>query len=181
MAEITIRQAIEADFDAIVALNLAEVSHTSAMGRARLAALHGMANYHKVATADGVVAAFLLAMKHDCGYVNENFGWFSARFVTFLYIDRIVVDKGHRGLGLGSLLYEDLFDHARAIGIPAITCEYNVVPPNEPSRKFHESFGFHEAGRQWRENDSKQVSLQVATVGQVGQRKLVWKTTNDWQ
>ena len=167
MADIAIRQTVEADFDAIVALNLAEVAHTSEMDRTRLAALHGMAGYHKVATVDGVVAAFLLAMKHDCGYLNENFAWFSARFGTFLYIDRIVVDKGHRGLGLGSLLYEDVFGHAMALGIPTIACEYNVVPPNEPSRKFHERFGFREAGRQWLGNDSKQVSLQVAEAGQV--------------
>jgi len=165
MADITIRQAIEADFDAIVALNDADVSHTSAMDLTRLAGLHAMASYHKVATADGVVAAFLRAMKHDCGYINENFAWFSARFGAFLYIDRIVVDRGHRGLGLGSQLYEDMFDHARAIGIATVTCEYNVVPPNEPSRRFHERFGFHEAGRQWLGNDAKQVSMQVAEVG----------------
>ncbi len=179
MADITIRPAFEADFDAIVALNVADVSHTSAMDRPRLAGLHEMASYHKVATADGIVAAFLLAMKHDCGYINENFEWFSARFRTFLYIDRIVVGECHRGLGVGSLLYEDLFDHARAIGIPIVTCEYNVVPPNEPSRRFHQRFGFHEAGRQWLGNQAKEVSLQVAEVGSAALRNPVRKATHD--
>lgn len=44
----------------------------------------------------------------------------------------------------------------------AIVCEYNIVPPNEPSRIFHDKFGFHEVGSQWLGKGSKQVSLQVA-------------------
>lgn len=162
MAALTIRQAIKADFDAIVASNRADVSHTSTMDRERLARLHAIAGYHKVAIVDGVVAAFLLAMHHDCGYVNDNFAWFAARFGTFLYIDRIVVGATHRRLGVGALLYQDVFAHAKANGISTVTCEYNIVPPNEPSRIFHQSFGFREAGRRWLENGTKQVSMQVA-------------------
>ncbi len=45
-----------------------------------------------------------------------------------------------------------------------MTCEYNVIPPNEPSRTFHEKFGFREIGTQWVANGSKQVSLQAAEI-----------------
>jgi predicted GNAT superfamily acetyltransferase len=77
-------------------------------------------------------------------------------------VDRIVVGGDYRGLRLGMLPYQDLFDYVRSNGIATIACEYNVVPPNEPSRLFHDKFGFHQVGSQWLGNGSKQVSLQVA-------------------
>jgi predicted GNAT superfamily acetyltransferase len=163
---IAIRNACMADFAAIVAINLAEVRHTSPMDETRLRQLDALACYHKVALVDGAVAAFLLAMEAGCGYANENFEWFAKRLEAFLYVDRIVVDGRYRGLRLGKLLYDDLFAHARSNGIAAIACEYNIVPPNEPSRAFHDKFGFREAGRQWLDNGSKQVSLQVAAIRQ---------------
>lgn len=160
-----LRDAVAGDVDAIVALNAADVAHTSAMDAARLRDLDALAAYHRVATVDGEVAGFLLAMAEDSGYANDNFGWFAARWRGFVYVDRIVVDGRHRGLGLGSRLYADLFAFARARGAARIACEYNVTPPNEPSRRFHDRFGFHEVGRQWLDGGAKQVSLQIAELG----------------
>lgn len=159
---VTLRNAEPSDFDAIVRLNAAEVQHTSAMGRARLHELDDLACYHKVACVDGTVAAFLLAMRHDAAYANDNFGWFAARLPAFVYVDRIVVSADFARHRLGSLLYTDLFEFARANGLPHVTCEYNIVPANEPSRRFHDKFGFKELGTQWIANGSKQVSLQAA-------------------
>jgi uncharacterized protein len=124
--------------------------------------LNAISCYHKVASLDGIVSAFLLAMCRDSPYVNDNFEWFSKKYARFIYIDRIVVSSASRGLRLGSLLYEDIFRHAKANGIPLVACEYNIVPPNEPSRLFHEKFGFKEQGTQWVANGTKRVSLQVA-------------------
>jgi uncharacterized protein len=159
---VVIRTAGPRDFEAIYALNLAEVQHTSAMDVARLTELNAISCYHKVASLDGIVSAFLLAMCRDSPYVNDNFEWFSKKYARFIYIDRIVVSSASRGLRLGSLLYEDIFRHAKANGIPLVACEYNIVPPNEPSRLFHEKFGFKEQGTQWVANGTKRVSLQVA-------------------
>lgn len=164
MSAIELRDARPTDFAAVVALNASEVSHTSVMDQARLRQLHGYACYHKVVEIDGVVAAFLLAMREGCGYANANFEWFAARYPSFLYVDRIVVGAGHQGLRLGKRLYLDLFEYARAENIPVVTCEYNLVPPNEPSRIFHDKFGFQEIGSQWLDGGAKQVSLQVAFV-----------------
>jgi predicted GNAT superfamily acetyltransferase len=162
---VAIRTADLGDFETICALNLAEVQHTSAMDVARLTELITISCYHKVASLGGVVSAFLLAMCGDAPYVNDNFGWFSKRYARFIYVDRVVVARASRGLHLGSLLYEDIFRYARFKEIPLVTCEYNIVPPNEPSRLFHEKFGFEEQGTQWVANGAKQVSLQVAETG----------------
>ena len=164
MVDIALRDAKESDFSAVISLNFDEVKHTSPMDEARLRYLHAIASYHKVATVDGEVAAFLLALKDDCGYINDNFEWFAARLKTFVYVDRIVVGAAHQGLRLGTLLYNDLLNYARSIGVAVIACEYNIVPPNEPSRLFHNKFGFLEIGSQWLGNGSKRVSLQVVEV-----------------
>ena len=164
MQNVAIRHAGPADFEAICALNLAEVQHTSAMDVARLTELNAMSCYHKVASLEGVVSAFLLAMCDGSPYMNENFEWFSKRYERFIYVDRIVVSGASRGLRLGSRLYEDVFGHARSKAIPLVACEYNILPPNEPSRLFHEKFGFKEQGTLWLAKGTKQVSLQVAAT-----------------
>lgn len=101
-------------------------------------------------------------MCDEAAYENENFAWFASRYSRFIYVDRVVVAPTCRGRRLGSLLYEDLFRYARDNAIPIVTCEYNIVPPNEPSRLFHEKFGFKEQGTRWVAVGCKQVSLQVA-------------------
>jgi uncharacterized protein len=162
LSSVVIRPAVPTDFASICALNLAEVQHTSAMDMKRLVELDAISCYHKVACAGGVVSAFLLAMRNGSPYKNDNFEWFSKRYALFIYVDRVVVSSASRGLRLGSLLYEDLFSHARSSAIPLVTCEYNIVPPNEPSRLFHDKFGFKEQGTHWVANATKRVSLQVA-------------------
>lgn len=158
---VAIRDAAPTDYGAIFALNDADVVSTSAMDLARLEVLDGLSCYHRVACKDGEVAAFLLAMRNGAAYQNDNFAWFSARYASFVYVDRIVVSGKARGLRLGSLLYSDLIAWARHSGIPVAVCEFNIVPPNEPSRLFHAKFGFKEQGRQWVANGTKQVSLQA--------------------
>ena len=161
---IEIRQANVEDFLVIVALNESEVMHTSPMSIERLVELDALAGYHRVALVNNQVAGFLLAMRNDSTYCNDNFEWFASRYNSFMYVDRIVIGKAFHGLKLGSLLYKDIFQYAKTNGIAAITCEYNIVPPNEPSRIFHDKFSFQEVGNQWLNNRSKQVSLQMATV-----------------
>jgi uncharacterized protein len=162
MITVPLRDATESDFEAIVRLNDAEVQHTSPMDIERLRHLDSISCYHKIASIDGTFAAFLLAMRHDAPYDSDNFSWFAARYPSFVYVDRIVVAAAFARHKLGSLLYTDLFAFARARSLPCVTCEYNVTPPNEASRHFHDKFGFQEVGTQWVANRTKLVSLQVA-------------------
>ena len=57
-----------------------EVQHTSSMDSDRLAHLNSIACRHRVAAVGDDVAAFLIAMRDRCGYVNPNFEWFAARY-----------------------------------------------------------------------------------------------------
>jgi hypothetical protein len=88
-------------------------------------------------------AGFLIALDERADYPNPNFEWFQARFPHFAYIDRMVVDETHRGLGLARQLYEDLF---RTIDRSLVVCEVNRVPPNPASDAFHDRLGFTSVG-----------------------------------
>lgn len=164
MQSVAIRDAVAGDYETICALNLAEVQHTSPMDARRLTTLGDLSCYFRVACVDNSVSAFLLAMCSGAPYENENFSWFARKYTRFIYIDRVVVSSEVRGLRLGSLLYQDLFRYARNSAISLVTCEYNIVPPNEPSRLFHAKFGFKEQGTQWVANGTKRVSLQAAEI-----------------
>ena len=166
MPDIHIRDAGADDASTILALNDVAVQHTSAMDALRLKELQTMANCNWVIAVDGAVVGFLLAMRERAGYANPNYDFFAARYPVFLYIDRIVIAPEHAGLKLGTRLYEALFEHARAQGVPVLTCEYNIEPPNEPSRRFHDRFGFSEIGTQALDGGRKRVSLQAAPVSQ---------------
>jgi hypothetical protein len=161
---LALRNASAQDFGSIVELNELEVQQTSPMDRERLVELAQMSSYHKVAVTDGGIAAFLLAMRDGVPYRNVNYLWFAERFPRFVYVDRVVVHPDYAGLKIGSRLYEDLFDYARSQGIRAVTCEYNVQPPNPASQRFHDKYGFRELGRQWVAHGTKLVSLQATEV-----------------
>jgi predicted GNAT superfamily acetyltransferase len=164
MNNVSIRNAEPSDYETICALNLAEVRYTSPMDTVRLSVLSSLSCYFKLACVAGGGAAFLLAIPSGAAYENDNFSWFARRHPRFVYIDRVIVSDSFRGMGLGSQLYADLFRFARDNDFPLVTCEYNISPPNEPSRFFHDKFGFTERGTQWVDNGSKQVSLQAVEI-----------------
>lgn len=159
-----IYNANEGDFDSILALNQEAVHFTSPMDWARLAHLDTQSAYHRIIELDGEMVAFLLALREGADYPNPNYGWFSERLDSFLYVDRIVISSTQQGKRLGQALYDDLFAYARQQGVGQIACEFDVEPPNPVSQKFHARYGFSEVGTQWVAGGSKRVSLQVATL-----------------
>jgi predicted GNAT superfamily acetyltransferase len=158
-----VRDTVDADAPAILALNLESEAVLSPMDAARYAHLRSQAAYARVVEDDGAVVAFLLAFREGADYDSVNYLWFDAAFDAFLYVDRVVVARSHQGRGLGPLLYDDLFAFARAAGLPRVTCEFDIEPPNEASRRFHARYGFAEVGTQALPG-GKRVSLQSADV-----------------
>jgi predicted GNAT superfamily acetyltransferase len=158
------RVALVADFDAILELNEESVRFLSPLDRSRLAHLDSVAALNQVLELDGRVQAFVLAFREGADYDSINYRWFFDRYPSFLYVDRVVVASKAQGKGIGRVLYEAVFGHAKAQGVPLVTCEFDVDPPNEVSERFHARFGFKEVGRQQVANGTKWVSLQAATV-----------------
>lgn len=158
-----LRDATPADFPAILALNHAFVAVLSPLDEARLAHLYGQTAQHRVIDRDGEVIAFLLTLREGAAYDSPNYRWFAARYRQFLYVDRIVVAASAQGTGAGRALYRDAFRHAREQGLPVLVCEFDTVPPNPASARFHAALGFREVGTQTLEG-GKQVSLQVLEI-----------------
>jgi predicted GNAT superfamily acetyltransferase len=156
-----VRDAVDADSAAIVALNLESEAVLSPMDATRFDTLRANAAYLRVVEDAGAVVAFLMAFRERAEYDSVNYRWFDARFDAFLYVDRVVVSKACQGRGFGALLYADLFAFARDAGVPRVTCEFDVEPPNEASRRFHARHGFVEVGTQALPG-GKRVSLQSA-------------------
>lgn len=154
-----LRDAARADFAAILALNQAFVAVLSPLDEARLAQLHAQAALHRVAVREGVIVAFLLALREGACYDSPNYRWFAQRCTGFLYVDRIVVAQDARGVG--TALYRDAFGYARQHGLSHVTCEFDIEPPNPASERFHHKLGFAEVGRQQLYDDGKTVSLQA--------------------
>jgi len=164
----TIRDARQSDFPQILALNEESVQFLSALSAEGLALLDAEAAYHRVFESEGRIGAFLLAFREGASYHSPNYRWFAARYTGFLYIDRVVVAASMQGRGIGRLLYEDLFAFTRGSGADLLTCEFDVDPPNEASRRFHEAFSFREVGVQTVGAAKKRVSLQAVSVAKPG-------------
>lgn len=160
-----VRDATPADFPAILALNEAFVSVLSPLDGERLARLHAQAALHRVIEQDGRVGAFLLAFREGADYDSPNYRWFAQRHARFLYVDRIVVAGTTQARGAGTRLYSDVHALALRDGVPLITCEFDIEPPNPTSARFHARLGFREVGRQQLDGGGKVVSLQALDVG----------------
>ena len=160
---VDIRPAEKADYAAILAMNEGALPHVSSLTEAGFSELAGQSFYFVVALVDGAVAGFLMALRPGEDYRSLNYRWFSERYASFVYIDRIVVGPQFNGLGIGRALYADVERAARGVA-PILTCEVNLEPPNPGSVAFHGKLGFAEVG-QLVADEGKLVSLMVKAVG----------------
>ncbi|MEM9302579.1 MAG: GNAT family N-acetyltransferase [Pseudomonadota bacterium] len=152
-----IRDVTAEDLERISEINRGAMPDVNDIPPERLAAFLRHSDYFRVATRDGEIAAFLIALLPGHEYESENYRWFLGHALNFVYIDRVVVDSAFRGLGIANVLYADVqsFAEQRA---PVLTCEVYLSPRNDVSMLFHGAQGFHEVGRQ-RLPDGRHVSL----------------------
>jgi predicted GNAT superfamily acetyltransferase len=139
----------------VLSLNNAHANETSMLDEDSLAALLAKAFYAR--GIDQGATAFLIALDRNAPYDNPNFAWFKASREAFVYIDRIIVAKSARGLGIARLLYEDLFAAAKQAGHTRVVCEVNIDPPNPASEAFHAAMGFAGIGEAAIHNGAKTV------------------------
>jgi len=97
---------------------------------------------------DDELVAFLIGLRPGAAYASENYQFFDSRGSEYHYVDRIVVAEHARGQRVGQLLYDAVFERARAEGASEVTCEVNLDPPNPGSLAFHARLGFERVGQQ---------------------------------
>ena len=159
-----LREVESRDLDTVLELNEESVHFLSPLTMDKVRKLWGQSEMFNVVECDGTVEAFVLTIREGKDYDSLNYLWFLSNFKKFLYIDRVVVSGRMQGKGLGKMLYRSVFEHAREMGVPYVTAEIDINPPNPQSLKFHEGFGFKEVGRQAVANGKKLVSLQAVEI-----------------
>lgn len=155
---IAIRDVREHELDSVLALNNAAGPTILALDSTRIRWFFDNADYFRIADVDGHVAGFLMAMREGSEYDSSNYRWFRERYPAFVYIDRIVIAKPYRGLGLGRVFYADVTSYAE-LRVPVLSCEVFLEPRDDVSVLFHGTYGFQEVGQQIMSGLDKRVSL----------------------
>ncbi len=153
---IDFRAAERRDLDVLHDLNSACAPNVGDVTREELSALVQKSVLTLLATEGARVLGFALCLTEGADYASLNYRWLSARYPTFLYIDRIAVVEGARSLGVGGALYGELFREF-AGKRPVALAEVNLAPPNPRSLKFHQREGFAPVGERWSDDRSKGV------------------------
>jgi predicted GNAT superfamily acetyltransferase len=153
-----IENVLSSDLDEVLLLNESEVPHVGTVDIEQMHWFADHAHYFRVARVDGKLAAFLIGMRPGSSYQSLNYRWFCDRYDEFAYVDRIAVAVPARGLGVASRLYED-FAMALPESVKVMTCEVNVLPPNDGSMRFHTRLGFRKVGTLSSDDGSKKVAL----------------------
>jgi len=153
-----IRDVAPEDLDEILSLNEAVVPAVNSIPLEKMRWFAEHAVYFRVATADDLLASFLIGLRPGTTYDSQNYLWFCDHYDEFGYIDRIAVAAHARRHGLATRMYDD-FKAALPRDIAVMTCEVNLRPPNESSMRFHERYGFRQIGSQATEGGEKEVAL----------------------
>ena len=150
----------KSDLLEILSLNQKAIPAVSFMDEKSLSYFHNVSEYFKLIKCgkENKVYGFLIGLTDKLSYKSENYLWFSKRYSSFMYVDRIVIKDDNLGLGFGSMLYNDLIDYSRG-KFKNIICEYNIKPMNLISKNLHKKFGFKRVGKQNTEGGTKEVIM----------------------
>lgn len=146
----TIRDLSTDDLDRVLEINQENTPEVGSVDADRLGFLVHEAVISLAATVDADVVGFVLVLPPGSRYDSVNYRWFADRGDDFMYLDRVAVDAGHRGRGLGRALYTAVFDRIATdhAGMDRLGLEVNIEPPNPASMAFHRRLGFREVGQQ---------------------------------
>jgi predicted GNAT superfamily acetyltransferase len=135
------------DFPAVLVVNASAAPGVTPLARSDLLTLLEAGARLDVAEAAGRVVGYLLAFPAGLDYAGDEFAWFRDAYGDeFVYVDQVAVAPAWRGRGVGSRLYEGLEAWVRRWGIPRVTCEVSLLPPNPGSQRFHQRRGYREVG-----------------------------------
>ena len=141
-----LRPLTDADLADVLALNDRNVELTAPMDEAKVRLMLRHTHRFDVLEHEGAFGGFVITFAAGSGYDSEKYNWFSERYDSFVYLDRIVLHESVRRRGLGSFVYDEIEDDAaRTSG--RLLLEVNIAPPNEPSLAFHAGRGYVEVGR----------------------------------
>jgi len=155
---IIIRAVETNDLQSVLELNEGAVPHVNSVDIEQMHWFSENAHFFRVALKDTEIVAFLVGLNQGTSYQSPNYRWFCDHYISFIYVDRVVVAETARQSGLATRLYDDFAatapDDARMM-----TCEVNIKPANDTSMQFHLHQGFRKVGSLTTEAGKKEVAL----------------------
>jgi predicted GNAT superfamily acetyltransferase len=147
---VLVRDLTDDDLATIHAINQAEVPAVGSETLTDLAHIAHVSTIALVAEIDDEIAGFCLVLAPGADYDSMNYRWFSERYDSFVYLDRVAIAPRFQRRGVGRSLYAEVERRSRDRDPAAehFTLEVNLRPRNERSLAFHAELGFIEIGRQ---------------------------------
>ena len=163
----TLRSYVEDDLGAVLALNNAAAPAVNELTSSDLEWFAEISHLFLVSESgigeERQITGFLIGLLGPgVDYESINYNWFTSRYESFLYVDRVVVGESSWSQGNGRRFYEALA--ASGSDQPVMCAEVNIKPRNDRSLIFHEKFGFIPVGEQDTEGGYKRVQLMEYTI-----------------
>ena len=138
---IYIKPVTDSDLDFVLSLNQKSLSAVSHSNLEKMKHFLNISSYFKIIQIDDIPVGFIIGLLPKKDYTSENYVWINERYNSFVYVDRIIIDKNYRNKGLGFYVYDHLAKYFRS-KVKNILCEVNIKPYNEQSMNFHKKYGF---------------------------------------
>ena len=151
------------DLDYIILLNQKSVPAVSSIDKVGVTSFLEFSSYFKIIRYNDHPMGFLIGLMPGKDYSSENYIWVNERYDSFIYVDRVIIDKKYRHQGIGFYFYNHLAETYYG-KVDSIICEVNISPYNKPSINFHKKYGFKEIGQKDTENGKKRVSYMMCKL-----------------
>ena len=117
--------------------------------------LLNMSLYTLVLLDQDTIKGFCVVFKENSDYGSENYKYFNKKHKEFLYIDRIGISGDLKQKGIGTSMYNYIFNNNEN-HVP-VCAEVNSIPLNEASISFHLGLGFKDIHKK-RLNDEYELT-----------------------
>lgn len=116
-----------------------------------------------IAYVDDVPAGYIFALREGIEeHEYKSYKWFCENYSRFLYVDQVVIDEKYWGKGLGTCLYQKVFERANKTGVEIIAVA--ITADNEASLNFHAKMGFQNVGEQLIRGGTASIYQQIKEV-----------------
>ena len=142
---LSIDQLVESDITLMLEINEQGLPGTGKVNQQEMQKLLELSELSLGVFADKKLLGFVICLLPKTAYGSLNYAWFNERYDEFIYVDRIAVATDARNQGIGSMLYDRVFEYAKTNNIP-VTAEVSLRPPNQGSDRFHLRHGYQVVG-----------------------------------
>ena len=136
---------VESDITLMLEINEQGLPGTGKVNQQEMRKLLELSELSLGVFANKKLLGFVICLLPKTEYGSLNYAWFNERYDEFIYVDRIAVATDARNQGIGSMLYEKVFEYAKSNNIP-VTAEVSLRPPNQGSDRFHLRHGYDVVG-----------------------------------